>query len=274
MNIKKVGALAAAGLMTVGVVGGTLAWFTSNDSVTNIFNTGKANNVNDLNAGIEVEENFIHQGKDGILGTNDDVKQVTKDGPAGKYQHVTLDYIVQPGDKMIKEAGVFSTANYDQFVRAKVIKTWKLAVDQGNLKAGTEVTRYKVTTGKNEYGEEVKTIEYGTGEVTEGWEALDYDKLKVEFAKSANTALNTSADTWSPKQEDGYYYYNQVLKPEAHTSDLLKTVEFKTDNTDNVYKNLTFEVEVKAESIQASNGAAQASGWSISVPAASIVGYK
>lgn len=40
MNKKKLSALLLAGTLTAGVVGGTFAWFTSQDSVTNQFTTG------------------------------------------------------------------------------------------------------------------------------------------------------------------------------------------------------------------------------------------
>ena len=269
MKKKKIVALLVAGIMTVGVVGGTLAWFTSNDSVTNVFNTGKTGDADDLNAGIEVEENFSHPGLDGILGTGDDVIASTKNGPDGKNQIVTLNTQVLPGDLMKKEASVFSTADYNQFVRAKVTKTWRLAVDQASsedtgaeeIKAGQVITQYKVIDDK--------VVIYGTGEVGEGWTALNYDKLKVTLADFGTSV----EDSWS-ESVNGYYYYNQILEPEAHTSDLLKKVEFVAGNDDNVYKNLTFEVKVEAESVQASNGAAGDLGWDSEVPAASITGYK
>lgn len=266
MSKKKIAALIVAGIMTVGVVGGTLAWFTSNDSVTNVFNTGKSGDISDVNAGIEVEENFSHPGKDGIFETEDDVIASTKTGPEGKNKTVILDTKVLPGDLMKKEAGVFSTADYDQFVRAKVTKTWKLAVAQGDLPVGKIVTKYKVDTDNK--------IVYGTGAVVngDGWTALNTDKLKVTFAD-----FKTTGDTWS-EPVSGYYYYNQILEAGAHTSDLLKTVEFVAGGDDNYYKNLTFEVKVEAESIQASNGAAGSTtgdnAWSKDVPAANITGYK
>lgn len=262
MNKKKIVALLVAGIMTIGVVGGTLAWFTSNDSVTNVFNTGKSGDVDDLNAGIEVEEDFSHPGLDGILGTDDDVIASTKNGPDGKNQTVTLNTQVLPGDLMKKEASVFSTADYNQFVRAKVTKTWKLAVEQAENAAtgakaiakGTEITQYKSVNG---------VVIYGTGNVTEGWTALNYDKLQVTLANFGTSV----EDSWSAPVND-YYYYNQILEPGAHTSDLLKTVKFVAGNDDNVYKNLTFEVKVEAESVQASNGAAGDLKWDTTVPVA------
>ncbi len=259
MNKKKILALLVAGIMTIGVVGGTLAWFTSEDSVTNVFNTGKSD---DLNAGIEVEEDFSHPGLDGILGTHDDVIASTKKGPDGKNQIVTLNTQVLPGDLMKKEASVFSTADYNQFVRAKVTKSWKLAIAQAENKdigaeaidKGTEITKYKLIDDE---------VIYGTGEVNEGWTALNEDKLQVTLGDFGTSV----GDTWS-EQVNGYYYYNKILEPKAHTSNLLKTVEFVAGDDDNAYKNLTFEVKVEAESVQASNGAAADLDWDTNVPVA------
>lgn len=260
MNKKKVVALLVAGIMTLGVVGGTFAWFTSQDSITNVFNTGKSGDVSDVNAGIEVKENFVHPGNDGLLGTDDDIKAVEKNEPTGKDKIVTLNTQVLPGDIMKKEASVFSTANYDQFVRVRVSKIWRLAVAQGSLPERTIITKYKIDNGK---------IVYGTGDVSngDGWTPLNNDKLNVTFA-----VPGINGDTWSSKT-GGYYYYNQVLAKNGTTSDLLKSVKFESDNDDNYYKNLTFEVKVEAESIQASNGAARASGWDVTVPASSLNGY-
>ncbi|MGL4773490.1 MAG: hypothetical protein ACRC2K_08015, partial [Clostridium sp.] len=62
-----------------------------------------------------------------------------------------------------------------------------------------------------------------------------------------------------------WYYYNSVVKPVGQpgdkTSDILKKVTLSKD-AGNVYKNLTFEVKVLGESVQASNGAINdASVW-------------
>ena len=86
MNKKKVGVLAAAGLMTVGVVGGTLAWFTSWDSVTNVFYTGKN--------GVEI------------------------------YEYFNSPSVVVPGDVTPKLVQIKNTANYDSFIRVKFNRTW------------------------------------------------------------------------------------------------------------------------------------------------------
>ena len=45
MKNKKITSLLVAGALTVGIVGGTLAWLTASDSVTNKFKTGENQSV-------------------------------------------------------------------------------------------------------------------------------------------------------------------------------------------------------------------------------------
>ncbi|WP_180945919.1 BsaA family SipW-dependent biofilm matrix protein [Burkholderia pseudomallei] len=85
---KKVQALAVAGVLTVGVVGGTLAWFTSQDSVKNTFNTASSNGEN--GKGIRIEEEFVEPKN------------------------------MLPGDVVNKDVQVSNTATYDQFIRVKL----------------------------------------------------------------------------------------------------------------------------------------------------------
>lgn len=220
MNKKKIAALLIAGTLTVGVVGGTFAWFTSSDSVTNKFSTGTVTDPEtpgNPDAGIEIEENFPGD--------------TTGDG---KYDNPVL-----PGTTMTKEVSVKSTANYDQYLRAKVTKTWYY-----NDKV---VTHYKVTT---EGGKE--KVEYGapTDTVSTDWKALDSSLIVLTF----DTPGTEIGNTWTI-ETGKYYYYNRLLgKDSAKTSALLKSVTFSSD-ADKYYKNLTFDVKVDAEGVQATKAA-------------------
>lgn len=93
---KIIGLCLAVGLM-VGVVGGSLAWFTDSASVTNSFAT-QGNGTNESN-GIKIEEDF-----------NEEL--------AGK---------VLPGTEINKDAKVVNTATYKQLIRVKFEKVWKNA---------------------------------------------------------------------------------------------------------------------------------------------------
>lgn len=92
MNKKKLSALLLAGTLTAGVVGGTFAWFTSQDSVTNKFATTGTDEPNNPDAGIKIEEEFK------------------------KPENVL------PGTETNKDVRVKSTAKYDQFIRVKFEK--------------------------------------------------------------------------------------------------------------------------------------------------------
>ncbi|MGL5354186.1 MAG: SipW-dependent-type signal peptide-containing protein, partial [Clostridium sp.] len=135
MNKKKISALIIAGVITLGVIGGTLAWFTAKDDVTNIFNTGSVTDKEDgLDAGIDVEENFLNKDKTPVEKDQDD-----------NYVYKTP---VTPNEKMTKEVWIESTANYDQIVRARIVKNF---VDPITKK---EVTHWATgSDGKIIYGD-------------------------------------------------------------------------------------------------------------------------
>lgn len=92
MNKKKLSALLLAGTLTAGVVGGTFAWFTSKDTVTNQFATTGTDEPNNPDAGIKIEEEF--EKPENVL----------------------------PGTETNKDVRVKSTAKYDQFIRVKFEK--------------------------------------------------------------------------------------------------------------------------------------------------------
>lgn len=94
MNKKKLSALLLAGTLTAGVVGGTFAWFTSQDSVTNEFATG-GNEDDDPDAGIDIWEKF--------------------EEPTNVVPGTTTDKLVQ----------VKNTSTYDQFIRVKITPKWE-----------------------------------------------------------------------------------------------------------------------------------------------------
>ena len=264
MNKKKIVALLVAGIMTIGVVGGTLAWFTSNDSVTNVFNTGTTTEDR-LDAGIDVWEKFYKDGEEETSPTTE--TEVKYDNP------------VLPGDKFVKEIWVQSTANYDQFLRAKLVKSWKInkeqeeywysnetdngitAIQVPSLRVGDIITHYIEVDGKVLYA---NFTGVSSEVIPAGWNAIDYEKIGLEVDN-----IGSSGDTWSDLKDDGYYYYNQKLAlTPTKTSNLLKSVTFISDENDNYYKNLTFDVKLEAESVQASNGAAADLDWNTTVPVA------
>lgn len=116
---KIIGLCLAVGLM-VGVVGGSLAWFTDNASVTNSFAT-EGNGENQSN-GIKIEEVFDTE-------------------LAGK---------VLPGTEVNKDAKVKNTATYDQIIRVKFEKKWTTNTEGKNLNLDFIQLKYQNLTKPNE----------------------------------------------------------------------------------------------------------------------------
>ena len=97
MSKKKIIGLCIAGVLAVGSIGGSLAWFTSSDSVTNPFTTASTDNPSDPNSGIKIHEDFKPEDADNTL----------------------------PGDTVTKQVNVINKATYDQLIRVKIKKVWK-----------------------------------------------------------------------------------------------------------------------------------------------------
>ena len=97
MSKKKIIGLCIAGVLAVGSIGGSLAWFTSSDSVTNPFSTASTDNPSDPNSGIKIHEDFNKEAADKTL----------------------------PGDPVTKQVNVINKATYDQLIRVKIKKVWK-----------------------------------------------------------------------------------------------------------------------------------------------------
>jgi len=102
MKRKKIATLLIAGVLALGIVGGSFAWFTSSDKATNSFAT--AGNDNTSYNGIQINESF---------------KPPTS---------------VKPGDSTDKIVSVKNVADFDQFIRVKI--TIKDVTDQNGKTKG------------------------------------------------------------------------------------------------------------------------------------------
>lgn len=210
MKKKKLVSIVAGVAVVATLAVGSLAWFTSSDSVTNAFSTGSTVS-NDVNAGIEISEDF--------------------DGEKAKN--------ILPGDDVKKLVKIDSTAKYDQLVRAKISKVFK-------DKDGNVVDCYTTTKKAGQDGDEENIIKfYNSKNAPEGAIKLNEDFIQLDLSKNGK---------WTSVQQDGYYYYNEILPGEQATAPILDSVTLSKD-ADNCYKNLNFDVVVEAESIQASNDA-------------------
>ncbi|ELC8364533.1 SipW-dependent biofilm matrix protein BsaA [Clostridium perfringens] len=119
MSKKKIIGLCIAGVLAVGSIGGSLAWFTSSDSVTNPFSTASTDNPSDPNSGIEINEIFNKEDADNTL----------------------------PGDTVTKQVNVINKATYDQLIRVKIKKVWKDA--KGNEKSDLDTKNIILNFEKN-----------------------------------------------------------------------------------------------------------------------------
>lgn len=166
---KKVQALAVSGVLTVGVIGGTLAWFTSQDKATNTFNT--ASNSDNNGNGIKIEEEF--------------------DRPEN----------MLPGDNVNKDVQVSNTATYDQFIRVKFIPRFvELGKDSNGKEVRTPITERKTSDGTMHQLDTNKIIlnftenlkkDGSNGSWIEGKDGYYYYMGKVAPEKWTNTLLDS-----------------------------------------------------------------------------------
>ncbi|NKF06857.1 hypothetical protein J1C67_01335 [Clostridium gasigenes] len=164
MNKKKIAAILITGALTVSIIGGTFAWFTASDSVTNPFSTGTTDDSNNPNSGVKVQEEFKLE----------DAKTIT------------------PGTEINKDVQAKNTSSYDEFIRVDFKIVWK-------DKDGKEVT--KVTVGGTEYTLDNKLVELKTKNIstdgTQGTWVLDstdgkyYYIGKVATGSYTNTLLDS-----------------------------------------------------------------------------------
>lgn len=119
MSKKKIIGLCIAGVLAVGSIGGSLAWFTSSDSVTNPFSTASTDNPSNPNSGIKINEKFNKEEADNTL----------------------------PGDTVTKQVNVSNKATYDQLIRVKIKKVWKDA--KGNEKSDLDTKNINLNFENN-----------------------------------------------------------------------------------------------------------------------------
>lgn len=226
MKKKKIISAIAAVAVVASLSIGSLAWFTSQDSVTNKFSTVSTDNPSNANSGIDINEDFDKTTAQKVL----------------------------PGTEVKKLVKVDSKAQYDQLVKVKLETVWTNS-------RGDKVDSYKVTTkigqdtnGNNIKLEDITYYDSSKDNTPKDAKKLDLSLIKLNFGDN----LGNSEGKWIDGKE-GTYYYNGILKPGATTNALLNSVTLDK-KADNVYKNLKFNVIVTADGIQASNGAVS-DGW-------------
>ncbi|EOU1912486.1 hypothetical protein GZ981_002399 [Clostridium perfringens] len=137
MSKKKIIGLCIAGVLAVGSIGGSLAWFTSSDSVTNPFSTASTDNPSDQNSGIKIHEDFNKEDADNTL----------------------------PGDTVTKQVNVINKATYDQLIRVNIKKVWKDAKgeEKSDLDTKNIILNFEKNLTDSNKPEEGKWIEGSDG---------------------------------------------------------------------------------------------------------------
>lgn len=236
MNKKfKYTSLVAAGLVTVGLVGGTFAWFTSSDSVTNNFLTGQTDNPNKPNSGVEIGEEFEQNSQ------------------------------LLPGVDVNKDVQVHNTANYDQFVKVRFeVEFYK--TDATGAKVGDPITEVTI---------DGKTVKLDPSQVILNMTNLgssDQQWLAVGTPVEGQQSWQYSTYYYVGKvAAKGTTIDSKLID---YTSNLLDSVTLAKTAGD-AYKNLAIDVKVVADSIQAAGGAyASSTGWNLSIPEELVTAYK
>lgn len=220
MSKKKIIGLCIAGVLAVGSIGGSLAWFTSSDSITNPFSTASTDNPDDLNSGIKIHEKFDENEAKNKL----------------------------PGDEVTKQVNITNTATYDQLIRVKIKKEWKDS--NGNIVNSIWIKDGKRVPANTEGAKEEKL---STDYIILNFENKD-EGNRLTNASSLEKGKWIKETDAKLGNDGGYYYYYGVLAPKDNTGNLMESVTL-SPNTPNEFKGLKFDVVVDSEGVQAANSA-------------------
>lgn len=265
-NKKKI--ITGTALVAALAVGGTAAFFTSSDLITNVFKTGSGIDVNPGDdIGIDVNEKFegLLPGPDGIYGTIDDLLVSFDDNSDGnEYGEIKVtegesvslgggstDPVTGPGTYPVIKDGV----EIGKIVIAED-ENGDLVVGPATVLPGNTFTKQMKVDSNVDYnqflrGEVVITVKDAKGtDVTA--EALA--KESEEGIKDLVVVYDWAG--WSQgTDESGKYYYSSVLGAGASTPDVVESVTL-AETAGNWWKDKVVTVTLKAEAIQASDA-----GW-------------
>ncbi|MGL5383371.1 MAG: hypothetical protein ACRDCC_07800 [Culicoidibacterales bacterium] len=152
---------------------------------------------------------------------------------------------VLPGQSFVKEVGIDSEANYNQFVRAKVVVAYDIptgtVAEDGTAITAADAAKYVKVT-------------YNSAAAVEGGDGVWQGTVPAITDFSGNGASSE------------WFYYSKVLgATPARTADLIKAVELTAD-APNWMKNVKFTVTVEGESVQASAAYWNAGDWTTTAP--------
>lgn len=103
------------------------------------------------------------------------------------------------------------------------------------------------------------------------WQAAEGKEIEDPNALEPAELVGLNTDDWVDG-EDGYFYYKHILAAEGGiTNPLFTHVKFAGADMGDQYQGASFSLDVEAEAIQVTNGAAEdAAGWGIDLEALGI----
>ncbi len=232
LNKRKIFVIAIALCLTAILSFSTLAWFTANDSVTNEFLFADSDDDGNVDFSIDVWET-VDPERD---GTTAEVGKGVRDSdePTVTYEEVL------PGDELVKTAHITNTSSserYSQYVRATIILkdpagAWKKAFDEGRIGLNAQGR----PSALDLLNEMFKTVDYSnTWTIVPGNDSCGYNDTDKCFY-------------WT-----FYYNANNGILEKGQTVELFDKVFIPTGLLveDANGMSSTFEIDVKAEAIQA-----------------------
>lgn len=197
MNKK---ALGLAGLGAVALVGGTLAYYRHEASLDNPFTTGS------------YETHFDEQ-----------------------YTPPTED--LEPGAKWDKIVGAENTGDYPVLVRVKMNEVWtrKLLdkykdVDESIKGAYKKIDSINSEFTEGKYDPEKNTFTANQPEDEPLPDGLTQDDSTTVYKHLVNTTTNSQEkQKWFYNEEDGYWYWTEVLEPSEKTRNLMDFLMLATN---------------------------------------------
>ena len=222
MSKKKIAALIMGALLAVGIIGGSLAYFTSQDIVPNKFAT-TGDETND-GSDIKIVEEF-------------------DEDEAGK---------VEPGTTITKHVQIKNTDDYNQLIKVRFEVV--LLDSKGNEVEELETYKYNGTTDTGAMAKDATTITATDLKNNLNATFADDNITNLLPSSAPNKWYNKRGAAATTNTLDDEYYYLGHVTPDRFTEDILKSVQLKPE-AGIEYKGINFLVKVIADGVQASNDA-------------------
>lgn len=133
-------------------------------------------------------------------------------------EEFTPDQLLEPGAEIIKKVGMTNIGSADQIVRISMVENWWRDAN-GNGKMDDGEAFATIPSSDTSFNDVSSANKATQGDPADGLVTGDHTVIAKKLAASGWTF------------ENGYWYYNDVLKPGLNTGDLLETLKM-ADNAD------------------------------------------